>query len=119
MFITHSGTSKTFFKVSFAAPVLPLYAGEKIAIGGLEENILKKLKGATLGSPFALIVLAKQIGRGAIAFCKYFCKTGMVNSLGSNDSIGYQRYKKDQNLWRIVNNWLKCELHLEVEKEGP
>jgi hypothetical protein len=43
----------------------------------------------------------------------------MVNSLGSNDSIGYQRYKKDQNLRRIVNNWLKCELHLEVEKEGP
>jgi hypothetical protein len=73
--------------VSFGAPVLPLYAGEKTAIGGLLEKILKKLNGAKLTSPDLLIVLAKQIGRGAMAFCKYFCTTCTVNSFGSSDSM--------------------------------
>jgi hypothetical protein len=54
--------------VSFAAPVRPLYAGENTAIGGFDENTLKKLNGAKLGSPFLEIVLAKQIGRGTTAF---------------------------------------------------
>ena len=96
MFITHSGTTNIFKSVSFGAPVLPLYAGEKTAIGGFEEKILKKLNGAKLGSPFLLIVLAKQIGLGAIAFCRYFCKTGTDNSFGSIDNIANQIYKKDQ-----------------------
>jgi hypothetical protein len=57
--------------VSFVVPVLPLRAGENIAIGGLAENTLKKLKGAKLGLPFLSIVLAKQIGRGPTAPNKY------------------------------------------------
>jgi hypothetical protein len=51
-------------------------------MGGLDEKRLKKLKGERLGSPLWLIVLAKQMGRGAMAFCKYFCRTGTVRSLG-------------------------------------
>jgi hypothetical protein len=67
--------------------VRPLYAGEKTAMGGFDEKMLKKLKGAKLGSPALLMVLAKQIGRGAMAFCKYFCNTGMLNSFGMSDNI--------------------------------
>jgi hypothetical protein len=50
------------------APVFPLLAGEKTNTGGLLENTLKKLKGAKLGKPALLMVLAKQIGLGATAF---------------------------------------------------
>lgn len=42
-------------------------AGEKMAMGGLLPKILKKLYGDKLEFPFASIVEAKQIGRGAIA----------------------------------------------------
>lgn len=80
--MTTSGTSNTFSNVSLGAPVRPLYAGENTAMGGLEENKLKKLKGERLGSPLLLMVLAKQMGRGAMAFCRYFCRTGTVRSLG-------------------------------------
>jgi hypothetical protein len=45
---------------------LTLLAGEKITMGGLVENKLKKLKGLRFTFPFLSIVLAKQTGRGAI-----------------------------------------------------
>ncbi|RZJ63473.1 MAG: glycosyltransferase, partial [Flavobacterium sp.] len=44
--------------------------GEKISIGGLALNTLKKLKGDKLGVPFLSIVLAKAIGRGPTALCR-------------------------------------------------
>jgi hypothetical protein len=40
-------------------------------MGGVEENILKKLKGLRLTSPLALIVEAKQMGLGATAYWRY------------------------------------------------
>lgn len=92
--MTTSGTSRIFNNVSLGAPVLPLYAGEKTAIGGLEEKILKKLNGAKLACPSLLIVLAKQIGLGAIAFCKYFCKTGIVSSFGFRLNIRTTKVQK-------------------------
>jgi hypothetical protein len=44
--------------------------GEKITIGGLEENKLKKLKGLKLIFPARSMVDAKQIGLGAMACCR-------------------------------------------------
>jgi hypothetical protein len=44
--------------------------GEKMTMGGLDENKLKKLKGLRLIFPFLSIVLAKQIGRGATTCCR-------------------------------------------------
>jgi hypothetical protein len=44
-----------------------LLAGEKITIGGLVLNKLKKLKGLRFTFPFKSIVEAKQMGLGAIA----------------------------------------------------
>ena len=70
MFITTSGTSKTFSNVCFVVLSLTRRAGEKITIGGLEENKLKKLKGDKFTLPALSIVDAKQIGRGAMACCK-------------------------------------------------
>jgi hypothetical protein len=49
---------------------LTLLDGEKIRIGGVEENILKKLKGLRFTFPLASTVLAKHIGRGAMAYCR-------------------------------------------------
>ena len=45
--------------------------GEKTTIGGLELKILKKLNGDKLALPFSSNVLAKAIGLGPIAPCKY------------------------------------------------
>ena len=42
-----------------------LREGEKITIGGLVENTLKKLNGLRLILPALLMVAAKHIGRGA------------------------------------------------------
>ena len=42
-------------------------AGEKIAIGGLALNTLKKLNGLKFGLPDASTVLVKAIGRGPTA----------------------------------------------------
>jgi len=39
-------------------------------MGGFVLNILKKLKGLKFIFPSASIVEAKQIGRGAIAYCR-------------------------------------------------
>jgi hypothetical protein len=44
-----------------------LRAGENISVVGLLPKILKKLNGLKLGFPSLSIVLAKQIGRGAMA----------------------------------------------------
>jgi hypothetical protein len=69
MFTTTSGTSDKFCNVCLVVLSLILLAGEKIMTGGLEENKLKKLKGLRFTFPFLSIVLAKQIGRGAIICC--------------------------------------------------
>jgi hypothetical protein len=53
--------------VSFTVLVRPERAGEKIKIGGLALNTLKKLKGAKFFSPFKSIVEAKAIGLGPTA----------------------------------------------------
>jgi hypothetical protein len=68
--MTTSGTSSTFCKVCFVLLSLTLLEGEKITMGGLDENILKKLNGLRFTFPFLLIVEAKQIGRGAITCCR-------------------------------------------------
>jgi hypothetical protein len=47
-----------------------LLAGEKITMGGLEENKLKKLKGDRFTFPSLSIVEAKHTGLGAIACCR-------------------------------------------------
>jgi hypothetical protein len=49
---------------------LTLLEGEKITTGGLEENILKKLKGLKFMFPALSTVDAKQIGLGAITCCR-------------------------------------------------
>jgi hypothetical protein len=41
--------------------------GENMSVGGLLPNTLKKLKGERFGCPASFTVLAKQMGRGAIA----------------------------------------------------
>jgi hypothetical protein len=46
---------------------LTLLDGEKIKTGGLDPKTLKKLKGLKFTYPFASMVLANAIGRGAIA----------------------------------------------------
>jgi hypothetical protein len=56
--------------------------GAKITIGGFALKILKKLKGAKFGNPFAFTVLAKQIGRGPMLPIKYWCNCGIGVSSG-------------------------------------
>jgi hypothetical protein len=70
MFMATSGTAHTFSKVCFVVLSLTRRAGEKITMGGFEENTLKKLKGLRLTFPSRSIVDAKQIGLGATAFCR-------------------------------------------------
>jgi hypothetical protein len=52
--------------VFLVLPVLPLRAGEKIQIGGLEPKILKKLKGERFTLPLLSLVDTKAIGLGAM-----------------------------------------------------
>jgi len=52
---------------------VPLLAGEKTSIGGLELTTLKKLKGLKLTLPFLSTVLAKQMGLGHTLESKYSC----------------------------------------------
>ena len=56
---------------------------KKIKIGGLELNTLKKLNGDKFGFPLLSIVLAKAIGLGATALCKYPCNFAGAISFGS------------------------------------
>jgi len=49
---------------------LTLREGEKITIGGLKENKLKKLNGLRLILPALSIVEAKQTGLGATTCCR-------------------------------------------------
>jgi len=51
MFMATSGTAHTFSKVCFVVLSLTRRAGEKITMGGFEENTLKKLKGLRLTFP--------------------------------------------------------------------
>ena len=53
-------------KVSFCFPVLPLLAGEKASIGGLEPNALKYENGAKLSFPSMSAEDTKAMGRGDI-----------------------------------------------------
>lgn len=69
-------------------------------MGGLLEKILKKLKGAKFSSPCLLIVLAKHIGRGAIAFCKYFCKTGTLSSFGLRVNMFMVLVIEESGVWK-------------------
>src|ERR1700730_2113881 len=79
MLITHSGTSSTFSSVCLMVLLRTRREGEKITMGGVEENRLKKLKGLRFTFPALSIVLAKQIGRGAMAYCRYWCRVGVFS----------------------------------------
>ncbi len=70
MFTTTSGTSKIFCNVCFVVLSLALRDGEKTTTAGLVLNKLKKLNGLRFIFPFRSIVLAKQIGLGAIECCR-------------------------------------------------
>jgi hypothetical protein len=70
MFMTTSRVASQLIKVCFVVLSRMRRAGEKTSMGGLELKTLKKLKGDKLGFPFLLIVLAKAMGRGAMAPCK-------------------------------------------------
>jgi hypothetical protein len=52
---------------------LTLRDGEKIQMGGFMLNKLKKLKGLKFTFPSKSMEDAKQMGLGAIAYCKYCC----------------------------------------------
>ncbi len=65
--MTTSFTFKTFSKVCLVVLSLTLRAGEKIKIGGLALNTLKKLNGDKFGLPSLSFVLAKAIGLGPTA----------------------------------------------------
>jgi hypothetical protein len=64
--------------------VFPLtrLAGEKMAIGGLALNTLKKLNGAKFGLPCSSMVLTNAIGRGATALNNSPCNCGVSISEG-------------------------------------
>src|SRR5258708_4085321 len=78
--ITTSGTSSTLCQVCLVVLSRTRRDGEKMRMGGLVENKLKKLKGLRLTRPSASMVLAKQIGRGATEVCRKCC-------LSTGDSI--------------------------------
>jgi len=59
-----------------------LLAGEKMNLVGFEPKILKKLNGLKLGLPAASMVLAKQIGRGAMAVNKALWNSAKGRSFG-------------------------------------
>ena len=62
--IENSLVDLTLFRVSFGKPVLPLSAGEKPIIGGLEPKALKYENGAKLSFPFESCDDTNAIGRG-------------------------------------------------------
>lgn len=68
--MTTSRVACTFCSVCLVVLSRTRRAGENTKMGGLELNTLKKLNGDRFGVPSALIVLAKAIGRGAMAVCK-------------------------------------------------
>src|SRR4051794_7844051 len=80
MLMTTSGTSCIFSKVCLVVLFLSLREGEKITIGGLIENRLKKLNGDKFTLPFASMLLTKAMGRGAMAYCRKFCACWVVIS---------------------------------------
>jgi hypothetical protein len=65
---------------------------EKMTMGGLLLNALKKLYGARFGTPSVLMVLAKAIGRGATAESIYWCKSLVAIWVGSILSIWKQPF---------------------------
>jgi hypothetical protein len=76
-----------FSKVCLVVLSRTLREGEKIQTGGFILNKLKKLKGLRFTLPFKSIVEAKQIGLGAIAYCKYCCKACVLKSSVDKVSI--------------------------------
>ena len=85
--MTHSGISSTLSWVFLVAPVLPLRAGEKISVGGLEPNTLKNENGERFTFPLLSMVETNAIGLGATALSKYSCSLGMGISDGLMESI--------------------------------
>ena len=69
--LSAGGFASALIKVCFIVLSRTLLAGEKINIGGFELKTLKKLNGDKLGFPFSSSVLAKAMGLGATALCKY------------------------------------------------
>ena len=88
--MTTSLTVKTLSNVSLVVLSLTRLAGEKTNNGGLELKMLKKLNGDKLGLPISSTVLAKAIGLGATALCRYACSLGVERDFGSMDSIYIQ-----------------------------
>src|ERR1044072_8052046 len=76
-----------FSSVCLCVLSLPLLAAEKITIGGLYENKLKKLKGLRFAFPSLSIVLANAIGLGAMAYCSQFIFSVKFKSLIIIDCI--------------------------------
>jgi hypothetical protein len=76
--------------------VIPLLAGEKMAMGGLVLNKLKKLKGLRFGFPFLSIVLTNATGRGATTCDKYPIKAGNGSSLGFSVSMKFFVSRKNK-----------------------
>jgi hypothetical protein len=66
---------------------LTLLAGEKIIIGGLALNTLKKLNGERFTFPELSMVLAKAIGLGDTAPNKYPCNCLVLISSGEIEII--------------------------------
>ena len=87
MFTTHSATSSTLSCVCLVAPVLPLRAGEKTNIGGLEPKQLKNEKGERFTLPSLFMVEANAMGRGATAPNKCSCNFGCGMSVGEIESM--------------------------------
>jgi hypothetical protein len=59
-----------------------LRAGENMSVVGFEPKTLKKLKGLKLGFPSLSMVLAKQIGRGAMAVSNALWNSASGKSFG-------------------------------------
>ena len=85
--MTTSGCTLTLLYVSLVVFDLPLRAGEKIKIGGLALNTLKKLNGAKFGLPSKSMVDAKAIGLGPMELNKYWCIFCTESSAGVNEII--------------------------------
>ena len=63
-------TDDTCLVIKQQFPQVTLLEGEKITIGGLDENKLKKLNGLKFTFPALSMVEAKHIGRGATTCCR-------------------------------------------------
>ena len=58
-----------------------------MSVGGLEENMLKKLYGLRLGVPNSSTVLTSAIGLGPMAPNKILWRSLVIRSSGENEGI--------------------------------